>query len=157
MPVGAYGGKKEIMDYVSPQGPVYQAGTLSGNPIAMSAGIEMLKYLNENEEVYTQLEQSTKYLAKEIEKVNASLGYNYTINQIGSMISLFFTEEPVENFESAKNCDTARFGKYFQAMLDEGVYLPPAQFESWFISTALSTEDLEQIVEAHKKVLTSMS
>jgi len=156
MPVGAYGGKKEIMDYVSPQGPVYQAGTLSGNPIAMSAGIEMLKYLNEHEEVYTQLEQSTAYLAKEIGKVNASLGYNYTINQIGSMISLFFTEDPVENFEAAKNCDTARFGRYFQAMLDEGVYLPPAQFESWFISTALSTEDLEHIVGAHKKVLTSM-
>ncbi|MBK6263800.1 glutamate-1-semialdehyde 2,1-aminomutase [Marivirga sp. S37H4] len=153
MPVGAYGGKKEIMDYVSPQGPVYQAGTLSGNPIAMSAGLAILTYLNENPEVYDQIESSGKYLAKELSSINTALGKNYTINQIGSMISLFFTEEPIHDFESAKGADTVMFGKYFQGMLAEGVYLPPAQFESWFLSTALSTVDLEEILTAHKKVL----
>ncbi len=153
MPVGAYGGKKEIMDFVSPQGPVYQAGTLSGNPIAMSAGLAMLKYLDQNPQVYEQIEQSGKYLAKELASVNKELGKNYTINQIGSMISLFFTEEPIHDFETAKGSDTAMFGKYFQGMLSEGIYLPPAQFESWFLSTALSKADLEEIVVAHKKVL----
>ncbi len=156
MPVGAYGGKKEIMDFVSPQGPVYQAGTLSGNPIAMSAGIEMLKYLNKHPAVYEQIETSTTYLAKEMKKVNVALGYNYTINQIGSMISIFFTDKAVVDFDTAKTCDLERFGRYFQGMLNEGVYLPPAQFESWFISNALSSEDLEHIVTAHKKVLTAM-
>jgi len=156
MPVGAYGGKKEIMDYVSPQGPVYQAGTLSGNPIAMSAGIEMLKYLNGHPEVYDQIEQSTSFLAKELASINSSLGQDFTINQIGSMISIFFTKEAVTDFETAKTCDTHMFGQYFQGMLNEGVYLPPAQFESWFISSALSTEDLTHIVAAHKKVLTAI-
>jgi len=153
MPVGAYGGKKEIMDYVSPQGPVYQAGTLSGNPIAMSAGLMMLNYLNDHPEVYEQIGASGQYLAKELAKVNTALGKNYTINQLGSMISVFFTEDSVDNFEGAKNCDTEMFGKYFQGMLNEGVYLPPAQFESWFLSTALSAEDLDHIVKSHEKVL----
>ena len=153
MPVGAYGGKKEIMDFVSPQGPVYQAGTLSGNPIAMSAGLAILQYLNSHDEVYTQLNETTTYLAKSLEEINTSLGHDFTINQIGSMISLFFTNEQVTDFESAKKCDTALFGKYFQAMLEEGVYLPPAQFESWFLSTALSAQDVEDILTAHKKVL----
>lgn len=153
MPVGAYGGKKEIMDFVSPQGPVYQAGTLSGNPIAMSAGLMMLHYLNDHDEVYEQIAASGQYLAKEIAKVNTALGKNYTINQIGSMISIFFTDKPVNDFEGAKACDTEMFGKYFQGMLNEGVYLPPAQFESWFLSTSLSAEDLDHIVKSHEKVL----
>jgi glutamate-1-semialdehyde 2,1-aminomutase len=153
MPVGAYGGKKEIMDFVSPQGPVYQAGTLSGNPIAMSAGLMMLHYLNDHDEVYEQIGASGQYLAKEISKVNTALGKNYTINQLGSMISLFFTDLPVNDFEGAKGCDTEMFGKYFQGMLNEGVYLPPAQFESWFLSTSLTAEDLDHIVKSHEKVL----
>lgn len=153
MPVGAYGGKKEIMDYVSPQGPVYQAGTLSGNPIAMSAGLAILNYLNTHEEVYQQIEQSGKYLAKELGAINEANGKNFTINQIGSMISIFFTETEVTDFETAKTSDTALFGQYFQGMLAEGVYLPPAQFESWFLSTALTGIDLEEIVAAHKSVL----
>ncbi|GAA5026903.1 glutamate-1-semialdehyde 2,1-aminomutase [Marivirga lumbricoides] len=156
MPVGAYGGKKEIMDYVSPQGPVYQAGTLSGNPIAMSAGLAILTYLNEHPEVYTQIESSGKYLAEQLALANSAIGKNYTINQLGSMISVFFTEQPVTDFESAKSSDTAMFGKYFQGMLQEGIYLPPAQFESWFLSTALSTTDLEDIIAAHKKVLNNL-
>ncbi len=153
MPVGAYGGKKEIMDYVSPQGPVYQAGTLSGNPIAMSAGLAILNYLNTHEEVYQQIEQSGKYLAKELGAINEAMGKNFTINQIGSMISIFFTETQVTDFETAKTSDTTLFGQYFQGMLAEGVYLPPAQFESWFLSTALTGIDLEEIVAAHKSVL----
>jgi len=153
MPVGAYGGRKEIMDFVSPQGPVYQAGTLSGNPIAMSAGLMMLHYLNDHDEVYEQIGASGQYLAKEIAKVNTALGKNYTINQIGSMISVFFTDQPVNDFEGAKACDTEMFGKYFQGMLNEGVYLPPAQFESWFLSTSLAAEDLDHIVKSHEKVV----
>ncbi|SMG48606.1 glutamate-1-semialdehyde 2,1-aminomutase [Marivirga sericea] len=156
MPVGAYGGKKEIMDFVSPQGPVYQAGTLSGNPIAMSAGLMILHYLNDHDEVYDQIGASGQYLAKELAKVNAALGKNYTINQLGSMISIFFTDQPVNDFEGAKSCDTEMFGKYFQGMLNEGVYLPPAQFESWFLSTALSAEDLDHIVKSHEKVLKNL-
>lgn len=156
MPVGAYGGKKEIMDYVSPQGPVYQAGTLSGNPIAMSAGLAILTYLNEHSEVYTKIESSGKYLAEQLAVANAAVGKNYTINQLGSMISVFFTEQPVTDFESAKQSDTAMFGKYFQGMLQEGIYLPPAQFESWFLSTALSSADLEEIIAAHRKVLANL-
>jgi glutamate-1-semialdehyde 2,1-aminomutase len=154
MPVGAYGGKKEIMDCVSPQGPVYQAGTLSGNPIAMSAGLAILNYLNTHDEVYQKIEESGKYLAKELGAINEAFGKNFTINQIGSMISIFFTETPVTNFETAKTSNTALFGQYFQGMLAEGIYLPPAQFESWFLSTALSGTDLEEIVAAHKTVLT---
>ena len=156
MPVGAYGGKKEIMDFVSPQGPVYQAGTLSGNPIAMSAGLMMLHYLNDHDEVYEQIGASGQYLAKEIAKINSALGKNYTINQLGSMISVFFTEEPVVNFDGTKACDTEMFGKYFQGMLNEGVYLPPAQYESWFLSTSLSAEDLDHIVKSHEKVLKNL-
>jgi glutamate-1-semialdehyde 2,1-aminomutase len=156
MPVGAYGGKKEIMDFVSPQGPVYQAGTLSGNPIAMSAGLMILHYLNDHDEVYEQIGASGQYLAKEIAKVNTALGKNYTINQLGSMISIFFTDQPVNDFEGAKGCDTEMFGKYFQGMLNEGVYLPPAQFESWFLSTSLSAEDLDHIVKSHEKVLKNL-
>ncbi|WP_340154001.1 glutamate-1-semialdehyde 2,1-aminomutase [uncultured Marivirga sp.] len=156
MPVGAYGGKKEIMDFVSPQGPVYQAGTLSGNPIAMSAGLMMLHYLNDHDEVYEQIGASGKYLAKELAKVNAALGKNYTINQLGSMISIFFTDQTVDNFDGAKSCDTEMFGKYFQGMLNEGVYLPPAQFESWFLSTSLSAEDLDHIVKSHETVMKNL-
>jgi glutamate-1-semialdehyde 2,1-aminomutase len=156
MPVGAYGGKKEIMDFVSPQGPVYQAGTLSGNPIAMSAGLMMLHYLNDHDEVYEQIGASGQYLAKELAKVNSALGKNYTINQLGSMISIFFTDQAVDDFEGAKSCDTEMFGKYFQGMLNEGVYLPPAQFESWFLSTSLSAEDLDHIVKSHEKVLKNL-
>ncbi|MHA7128911.1 glutamate-1-semialdehyde 2,1-aminomutase [Algoriphagus namhaensis] len=151
MPVGAYGGKKEIMDFVSPAGPVYQAGTLSGNPIAMAAGFTMLTHLNEHPEVYAQLNQIGKTLASGIQKINTELGLDYTVNQLGSMYSLFFTAEEVFDFNSAKHSDTAQFGKYFQAMLHRGIYLAPSQFESLFLSTALSHELIEQILQAHKE------
>lgn len=150
MPVGAYGGKKEIMEYVSPAGPVYQAGTLSGNPIAMAAGLTMLNYLNSHPEVYLRLDEIGMQIATGISAINSKLGYDFTINQLGSMYSLFFTDEDVIDFESAKMSDTARFGKYFQAMLHRGVYLAPSQFESLFLSTALTDDLIGKIIQAHE-------
>jgi len=151
MPVGAYGGRADIMSVVSPAGPVYQAGTLSGNPIAMSAGLAMLRYLNEHPEVYTQLEETGSKLAEGFQKGLVKAGLNYTINHIGSMFTLFMTERPVTNFHDAKTCDLPLFGRYFRAMLKRGVYLAPSQFESLFISTALTNELTEQIIQANEE------
>lgn len=156
MPVGAYGGKKEIMDFVSPAGPVYQAGTLSGNPIAMSAGFAMLSYLNDHPEIYDQLEKITEKIGKGFQKNLDDLGKKYTINRIGSMISLFFTDVQVTDFETAKTTDTESFGRYFNAMLENGVYLAPSQFESLFISTAITSDMADQIIEANKIALESI-
>ncbi len=153
MPVGAYGGKREIMEFVSPAGPVYQAGTLSGNPIAMAAGLAMLKHLNTHPEVYSRLEEIGMQIATGIATINEELGLDFTINQIGSMYSLFFTEEDVVDFESAKTSDTALFGNYFQAMLKRGVYLAPSQFETLFLSTALSDGLIGKILEAHREAM----
>jgi glutamate-1-semialdehyde 2,1-aminomutase len=151
MPVGAYGGKKEIMDFVSPAGPVYQAGTLSGNPIAMAAGLAMLRHLDTHPEVYARLETIGNQLCAGIKEINASLGLDYTLNQLGSMYSLFFTSAPVTDFESAKKSDTQLFGRYFQSMLKRGVYLAPSQFESLFLSTALTDELIGQVLQAHEE------
>lgn len=151
MPVGAYGGKKEIMEHVSPAGPVYQAGTLSGNPIAMAAGLAMLRHLNAQKSVYTKLNEIGKKVSEGIQNINQELGYNYTVNHLGSMYCLFFTDQPVFDFESAKKSDTALFGKYFQAMLKRGIYLAPSQFESLFLSTALKDELIDKILEAHRE------
>ncbi|MCS7019424.1 MAG: glutamate-1-semialdehyde 2,1-aminomutase [Cytophagales bacterium] len=153
LPVGAYGGKKEIMDCVSPAGKVYQAGTLSGNPIAMSAGIATLRYLNEHPEIYEQVNQHTRQITEGIRKALKNNGLNFTINEMGSMYSLFFTEKPVTDFESAKTSDTAMFAFYFREMLARGVYLAPSQFESLFVSAALSEADLQHIEQAHAEVL----
>ncbi|WP_373522969.1 glutamate-1-semialdehyde 2,1-aminomutase [Aquiflexum sp.] len=153
LPVGAYGGKKEIMQFVSPAGPVYQAGTLSGNPIAMAAGLTMLRYLDENPEVYTQLNEIGGKIANGIKTSVEKLGLNFTINHLGSMYSLFFTEQEVYDFESAKHSDTVLFGKYFQAMLKRGIYLAPSQFESLFLSTALTDELIKKILQANEESL----
>ncbi|MEP0369221.1 MAG: glutamate-1-semialdehyde 2,1-aminomutase [Cyclobacteriaceae bacterium] len=153
LPVGAYGGKTEIMDFVSPQGPVYQAGTLSGNPVAMAAGLAILRELDENSDIYQQVEKSTQTL---VEGYTGSLekhGLNYTLNHIGSMYSMFFTDNTVVDFESAKTCDTALFGKYFRSMLENGVYLAPSQFETLFVSTCIGDDEVSQILEAHDKSL----
>ncbi len=150
MPVGAYGGKKEIMEFVSPAGPVYQAGTLSGNPIAMAAGLSMLHYLNSHPEVYSRLNEIGIQVAAGLSSINQSLGHDLTINQLGSMYSLFFTEDSVLDFETAKKSDTALFGKYFQAMLHRGIYLAPSQFESLFLSTALTDDLIGKILQAHE-------
>ncbi len=153
MPVGAYGGKKEIMDFVSPVGPVYQAGTLSGNPVAMAAGLALLKHLNQNPQIYKQLNYITTMVVKGIQATLNKLEKNYTINQLGSMYSLFFTTNPVRNFEDAKTADLSLFGKYFQGMLHRGIYLAPSQFESLFLSTALSSEHIEKIIIANDETL----
>jgi glutamate-1-semialdehyde 2,1-aminomutase len=153
MPVGAYGGKIEIMDFVSPAGPVYQAGTLSGNPIAMSAGLAMLRHLNTHPEVYSQLESIGGKIVAGFKENVKKLGINYTINHIGSMFSIFFTEKEVFDFETAKSSDTVLFGKYFQAMLKRGIYLAPSQYESLFLSTALTDEHIEKIIHANYESL----
>jgi len=151
MPVGAYGGKREIMDFVSPTGPVYQAGTLSGNPIAMAAGVAMLQHLDNNPKVYAEVEEKTQYLKQGMEKVLAEMSLNYTINQIGSMVSLFFTEGEVTNFEQAQQSDLEKFKLFFHQMLKRGIYLAPSQFESLFLSNALTTEDLDLTLQAFRE------
>lgn len=150
LPVGAYGGKAEIMNCVAPAGKVYQAGTLSGNPLAMSAGLAMLNYLNENPSVYQNLENIGQKLVQGIQKINQKLGLNYTINSIGSMFTLFFTSEKIVDFGTAQRSDLVLFGKYFQSMLKRGVYLAPSQFESLFLSIALTQEDIDHILYAHE-------
>lgn len=149
LPVGAYGGKKEIMDQVSPAGPVYQAGTLSGNPIAMSAGLTMLNHLNTHPEVYSNLKKIATRIEKGFRQNLNQVGKNYTINSIGSMISLFFTDNEVSDFESAKTSDTELFGKYFNNMLENGVYIAPSQFETLFLSTSIDEKIADQIIEAN--------
>jgi glutamate-1-semialdehyde 2,1-aminomutase len=157
MPVGAYGGRKEIMDFVSPQGPVYQAGTLSGNPIAMSAGYAMLTYLNEHPDIYAKLESVGNQLVSGIKQSLDKLKMNYTINQIGSMYSLFFTDKKVVDFETAKTSDTVSFGKYFHNMLQRGIYLAPSQYESLFLSVALTDSDIKNILQANEESLIAIS
>ncbi len=156
MPVGAYGGKAEIMDYVSPQGPVYQAGTLSGNPIAMAAGVTMLTDLMDNPSIYDYLAETTALIDNGIRKVLDELGLEFTSNRLGSMYTLFFNEAKVTNFDEAKGCDLELFGKYFRGLLNEGVYLPPSQFETLFVSTEIKEIEINKIVEANRKVLTQM-
>ncbi|MEX2511460.1 MAG: glutamate-1-semialdehyde 2,1-aminomutase [Cyclobacteriaceae bacterium] len=153
MPVGAYGGRKEIMDYVSPEGPVYQAGTLSGNPIAMAAGLAMLQHLNENNTVYSKLNEIGNKLTDGIKRSLDNLNLPYTINHMGSMYSLFFTGQKVTDLKTAQSCDTVIFGKYFNAMLKRGIYLAPSQYESLFLSTALQEEHINRILEANEQSL----
>lgn len=153
LPVGAYGGKKEIMMKVAPAGPVYQAGTLSGNPLAMAAGLAALRYIQQNPGIYTRLEALTSRLHKGLEAASRSAGKNYTINRVGSMISMFFTEHPVTDFASAVTSDTALYGKFFHGMLEEGHYLPPAQYEAWFVSTAHTEADIDETIAAAGRVL----
>jgi glutamate-1-semialdehyde 2,1-aminomutase len=153
MPVGAYGGKREIMDCVSPVGKVYQAGTLSGNPVAVSAGLAMLRYLQANPQTYTLLNQISERICTGIKASVEKLGLNYGLNRIGSMFTLFFTDEKVQDFNTAKSSDLASFAVYFQAMLKRGVYLAPSQFESLFLSTALSEDDIAHIIWANEESL----
>ncbi len=153
MPVGAFGGKKEFMQVVSPLGSVYQAGTLSGNPIAMIAGYTLLSELKSNPGIYKELEEKTLYLKKGLDTVLSAWGQPYVINQLGSMISVHFSEDPVSDFASASAANNARFSKYFHAMLNRGIYLPPSAFESWFLNNALTTADLDQTIRATEESL----
>ncbi len=157
MPVGAYGGRKEIMDYVSPVGPVYQAGTLSGNPVAMAAGLAMLQHLNDNPSVYQEIDALATKMVEGIQQNLDRLKLPYTMNHLGSMFSIFFTDQKVVDFETAKTCDTALFGRYFQAMLQRGVYLAPSQFESLFVSNALSEADIAHFIQANGEALAEIT
>lgn len=152
LPVGAFAARREIMDYLSPIGPVYQAGTLSGNPLAMAAGYAMLQELNTDAEIFNRLEQKTAYLETGIRKVLDTTNIKYTINRVGSMISVHFDENPVIDFNTAKNGDNNTFKKFFHGLLDEGVYIAPSAYETWFITDALTYADLDFTIAAIEKV-----
>ncbi len=151
LPVGAFGGKKEIMSKVAPLGDVYQAGTLSGNPLAMIAGYSTLAMLNENVEIYNSLHKKTEYLEKGLREVLNKKGLPFVINRIGSMISVHFCENEVTDFKSATAGNNDTFKKFFHGMLKNGVYLPPSPFETWFLSEALTYQDLDETIEAASK------
>ena len=153
MPVGAFGGKLEIMQQIAPLGKVYQAGTLSGNPLAMIAGYTLLTHLKDNPSVYAELEEKGTYLKNGLQQVLEEWGQPFVINQLGSMISVHFSDKPVVDFASAASANNSFFNKYFHAMLDSGIYLPPSAYESWFLSNALSKEDLDKTIEATKASL----
>ncbi|HEX3769137.1 MAG TPA: glutamate-1-semialdehyde 2,1-aminomutase [Puia sp.] len=148
MPVGAFGGRREIMEHIAPLGKVYQAGTLSGNPLAMIAGITTLKILKENPSIYSELEEKTEYLHTGVDKALKEKNVPFVINRFGSMISVHFSDHPVKDFQSSSNSDIERFNKFFHAMLEQGIYLPPSAFESWFLNNALTKRDLDETIEA---------
>ena len=153
LPVGAYGGRREIMELIAPAGPVYQAGTLSGNPLAMTAGIETLKAIDADTDFYSKLNESCEYLYNGLRNNLKELDLNYTINTCGSMFTLFFTDHQVTDFDSAKTSDTDAFTRYFNRMLESGVYLPPSQFEACFVSAAHTRDDLDATIKANFNAL----
>ncbi len=152
LPVGAYGGKKELMSMIAPSGPVYQAGTLSGNPLAMAAGIATLTLL-QNENPYPRLEQRSEMLSKAFQENINRAGIKATLQRVGSMMCMFFTDREVWSFDDAITSDTKAYGKYFHLMLDSGIYLAPSQYEALFLSVAHSDEDLEKTITTHQKAI----
>lgn len=152
LPVGAFAAREEIMNFLAPLGPVYQAGTLSGNPLAMAAGYAMLQALNNDVAIYDRLEAKTAYLHQGIEKMLKANNVVFTINRVGSMISVHFDANPVVDFQTAKNGDNDTFKKFFHGLLQEGVYIAPSAYETWFITDALTYEDLDFTIEAINKV-----
>lgn len=153
LPVGAFAARSEIMDYLAPLGPVYQAGTLSGNPLAMAAGLEMLKALSDDTTIYTRLEEKTAYLEKGIKEKMIAAKIDFTINRVGSMISVHFDADPVSDFKSAGKGDNETFKKFFHGLLSEGIYIAPSAYETWFITDALSYTDLDFTIAAVEKVI----
>ena len=153
LPVGAYGGRRDIMDAVSPSGPIYQAGTLSGNPMAMAAGLTLLNELKRNPSIYEDLNRTTELLAKGLKEQLRSRGLAFQINRVGSMFTLFFTHVAVKDYDSAKTADTAMFGKYFNAMLQRGIYLAPSQFEALFVSHTVDETIASRILDASGEAL----
>lgn len=156
LPVGAFAARNEIMNYLSPLGPVYQAGTLSGNPLAMAAGFAMLQTLNNDADIFKRLDEKTTYLHKGIQKVLTDNNIVFTINRVGSMISVHFDANPVYDFQTAKNGDNDTFRKFFHGLLAEGVYIAPSAYETWFITDALTYEDLDFTINAINKVSQSL-
>jgi glutamate-1-semialdehyde 2,1-aminomutase len=152
LPVGAFAAREEIMNYLAPLGPVYQAGTLSGNPLAMAAGLEMLKALNNNPTIFKSLEEKTAYLEKGIGTVLTDANIQFTINRVGSMISVHFDANPVYDFNTAKNGDNETFKKFFHGLLNRGVYIAPSAYETWFVTDALSYDDLDFTIKAIAEV-----
>ena len=152
LPAGAYGGRHEIMDYVAPDGPVYQAGTLSGNPLAMAAGLSVLKRLDS--EVYIELEKISSQIEIGIKNNILETGVDANIARVGSMMTLFFSsKERIENYDDAKECDTKLYSKYFHSMLENGVYLPPSQYECMFLSNKIDDNDIQKIIDSNLKSL----
>lgn len=152
LPVGAFAAREEIMNYLAPLGPVYQAGTLSGNPLAMAAGLAMLQALNNDSEIFTRLEEKTAYLEAGIDRVLKANNVLFTINRVGSMISVHFDANPVTDFQTAAKGDNETFKKFFHGLLKEGVYIAPSAYETWFITDALTYEDLDFTINAVDKV-----
>jgi glutamate-1-semialdehyde 2,1-aminomutase len=144
LPVGAYGGRRDIMSKVAPAGPIYQAGTLSGNPLAVAAGLAMLRHLEAHPEIYDHLERRAAELC-------AAAPAGITVNRVGSMFTFFFTDRPVTDWDSAKVADTAKFGRFFRGMLDRGIYLAPSQFEAAFLSAAHTDDDIRRTIAAAKE------
>ena len=151
LPVGAFAARSEIMDFLAPQGPVYQAGTLSGNPLAMAAGYAMLSELDENRNIFESINKKTEYLHKGMAKVLAENAVTHTINRVGSMISVHFSGEPVTDLKSAAKGNNEIFKKFFHSLLDSEIYIAPSAFETWFISDALTYEDLDETIKAVEK------
>ncbi len=156
LPIGAFGGRREIMEMLAPSGPVYQAGTLSGNPVACAAGLATLRILAA-EKPYAMLERRAQSLVEELQQAASRLNIPVTINRVGSMFTLFFSEGPVANYATASASDKSRYAKFFHSMLEQGVYLPPSQFEAMFLSTAHSDVEVERIGDAAKSALEQLA
>src|SRR5699024_4443169 len=152
--VGAFGGKREIMEHIAPAGPVYQAGTLSGNPLAMTAGYETLNALTKED--YKVIEKKIDRLEEGFRQASKKHEIPIQINRVGSMFGIFFSEEPVVNFETAQKSNLDYFSQYYRAMIEEGIYLPPSQFEGLFLSTAHTDEDIEKTVQAIDKAFSKI-
>lgn len=156
LPLAAYGGRAEIMERIAPSGPVYQAGTLSGNPLAVAAGMKQIELLLQQPDLYDRLDRTTAALGRELASILRSAGIAVTLNQLGSMFTLFFGGEPVVDYASAKRSDAARFGRFFHALLDHGVYLPPSQFEAAFVSSAHSDAVIDETLDAARAAVRSL-
>src|SRR5438067_5207660 len=157
LPVGAYGGPAEIMDMVAPLGPVYQAGTLSGNPLAMAAGLATLNFLCEHREIYNRMDRMTASLVAMVLDAAKEIGVPLVANRVGSMFTYFFTSEPVTNWDSAAKCDTKAFARFHSSMLHAGMYLPPSQFEAAFMSAAHTDEDISETIAAAREALAGVA
>jgi glutamate-1-semialdehyde 2,1-aminomutase len=157
LPVGAYGGPSEIMDLIAPLGPVYQAGTLSGNPLAMAAGYATLNYLREHKDVYAKLDKLAAELVAGVTAAAKDAGVTICHNRVGSMFTWFFAKGPVTDWTSAEKCDTKAFGNFFRAMIENGIYLPPSQFEAAFLSAAHTGQDVQQTIAAAKQAFAAVA